>query len=230
MKKNHKICIIPARGGSKGVPRKNVRLLHGIPVIVYTIKAALDSKIFDAVYVSTEDSEIAAVSRKAGATVIDRPKELASDKAPMPPVIEHALEEHIKNKKLEPEYLFILQPTSPLRNKDDILEGDRIITKEDCDSVMGVFEADDPPQWTLTPEEGFLKPLFPLDKYLARRQDLEKAYFDAPLYAIKTATFRKYKRFLTDKTRYFVVPRERAVDIDTELDFQFAEFLLKKKK
>ncbi len=221
------ICIIPARGGSKGVPRKNVRLLNGIPVIVYSIKAAQDAKIFDAIYVSTEDKEIADVARKAGALVIDRPKELASDKAPMPPVIEHALEHHIKNKKSEPEWIYILQPTSPLRSKEDVLSGHAIAQKESCDSVMGVFEADDPPQWTLTPDEnGFLKPLFPIEKYLARRQDLEKAYFDAPLYAIKTSAFRKYKRFLTDKTRYFVVPRERAVDIDTELDFKFAEFLV----
>ncbi len=225
------ICIIPARGGSKGVVRKNIRPLGGIPLVVHTIRAAKESGIFSHVYVSTDDKEIASVAQKAGAEIIMRPTELASDTAPMPPVIEHAVGWHRAQGNQQPDYLFILQPSSPLRNAHDIKDAYAILKKGDCDSVMAVFEAENPPQWTLTPDKnGFLKPLFPLDQYLSRRQDLAPAYFDAPIYSIRTDAFLKYKRFLTDKTRYTVIPRERAVDIDVEADFLFAEFLVSKSK
>lgn len=224
-------CIIPARGGSKGVPRKNVRDLCGIPVIAYSIRTALDSGLFKKVYVSTEDKEIAIVSKKYGAEVINRPLELAQDKTPMPPVIEHGIDFFKKDNGFIPKFVFLLQPTSPFRSPEDLKNAFEIISKGDCDSVMGVFDADDPPQWTLTPDEnGFLRPLFPLKDYLARRQDLPPAYFDSPVYAFKTEEFIRQKKFLMEKTRYFVVPRERAVDIDSILDFDFAEFLMKRKK
>ncbi|MFA6530278.1 MAG: acylneuraminate cytidylyltransferase family protein [Candidatus Micrarchaeia archaeon] len=227
-KSNEFLCVIPARGGSKGVPRKNVRLLGGIPLIAHSIRSALDSGIFPEVYVSTEDPEIAEVSRKFGAMIIDRPQELAIDKAPMPPVIEHALSWAKAKNGVEPKFVFMLQPTSPFRSKEDFEKCRDALLKGDCDSVMGVFEADDPPQWTLTPDaKGFLKPLFPIKDYLSRRQDLPPAYFDGPIYAFRTDSFLKHKKFLMPKTRFFVVPKSRAVDIDTESDFMLAEHLLK---
>lgn len=221
-------CIIPARGGSKGVPRKNIRPLNGIPLIAYSIRGALDSGIFSGVYVSTEDSEIAYVSEKYGAKVIRRPAELAQDKTPMPPVVEHALNYFKGETGSMPEYAFLLQPTSPFRSREDFEKCRDLLLQGDCDSVMGVFEADDPPQWTLTPDKrGFLKPLFPVKDYLARRQDLPPAYFDGPIYAFRTDSFLRHKKFLMPKTRFFVVPKSRAVDIDTESDFQMAEYLIR---
>ncbi len=149
----------------------------------------------------------------------------------MPPVIEHAIEHFKKENGGYPKFTFLLQPTSPFRSSEDLKKAFELISKGDCDSVMGVFEADDPPQWALTPDEnGLLKPLFPLKDYLARRQDLPPAYFDSPVYAFQTDAFLKQKKFLMEKTRYFVVPRERSVDIDSQLDFDFAEFLIKRNK
>ncbi|MFA5049560.1 MAG: acylneuraminate cytidylyltransferase family protein [Candidatus Micrarchaeia archaeon] len=227
-KKQHILAIIPARGGSKGVPRKNIRPLVGVPLIIYSIKCALESGLFHKVYVSTEDEEIAEISKNAGAEVIKRPRELARDETPMPPVVEHAIEYYKEKNGSYPQYTFLLQPTSPLRSAKDLRASYKILSRGDCEAILGVFEADDPPQWTLIANaNGFLKPLFPLAEYLARRQKLKPTYFDGPIYAFRTDAFLKYKRFLMEKTRFYVIPRFRAIDIDTEFDFKFAEFLLK---
>jgi CMP-N-acetylneuraminic acid synthetase len=145
----------------------------------------------------------------------------------MTPVIEHAVHHVTSLETKRPENLFLLQPTSPLRSAEDIRQAASILSTESCDSVMGVFEADDPYQWSLRVDhEGLLRPAFAREEYLARRQDLRPTYFDGPLHAIRTAVFLQTKSFLTETTRFFIVPRPRAVDIDTEMDFLFAEFLL----
>jgi CMP-N-acetylneuraminic acid synthetase len=147
----------------------------------------------------------------------------------MAPVVEHALEWYERERDSRPAYIFLLQPTSPLRSADDIRRAAMLVREDGCDSVMGVFEADDPPQWGLTASRvGLLAPVAGWDRYLARRQDLPPTYFDGSLYAIETDAFLSAKRFLTDRTRFFVMPRARAVDIDTEFDLMLAEFLLQR--
>jgi CMP-N-acetylneuraminic acid synthetase len=208
------------------VPGKNSRLLGGIPLVAHSILSALASQVFDGVHVSTEDAEIARIASAYGATVIPRPAELAQDDTPMAPVVEHALRWRCEQ-GARPRHIFMLQPTSPLRSAEDIRLAASILESDDCDAVMGVFEADDPPQWALRADRhGMLRPTAGLDEYLARRQDLPVAYIDGPMYAIHADAFLAVGRFLTERTRFFVVPHERAVDIDTEIDFQFAEFLL----
>jgi CMP-N-acetylneuraminic acid synthetase len=223
------LCLIPARGGSTGVPDKNLRLLGGVPLIVHSIESASASAVFDCVHVSTEDPRIAKLAAEHGAIPIDRPASLARDDTPMAPVVEHALEWYERERDSRPAYIFLLQPTSPLRSADDIRRAAMLVREDGCDSVMGVFEADDPPQWGLTASRvGLLAPVAGWDRYLARRQDLPPTYFDGSLYAIETDAFLSAKRFLTDRTRFFVMPRARAVDIDTEFDLMLAEFLLQR--
>jgi CMP-N,N'-diacetyllegionaminic acid synthase len=218
-------AIIPARGGSKGVPGKNLRNLGGKPLVAHSITSALASGVFEQIHVTTEDAEIARVARELGAVVIDRPTELAGDLTLMPPVIDHALTWY-ESRHGVPDHIFLLQPTSPFRSAEDIETAAQVLAG-DADSVMAVFEPEDPPHWALrSGDHGYLVPDSPLALYLARRQDLPKTYFDGPLYAIETSAFRRYRRFLTDRTRFFVVPSLRALDIDSEFDFRFAEFLL----
>lgn len=199
-----------------------------MPLLAHSINSALASGIFDRVYVSTDDSEIAQIAAAYGAAVIARPAELAQDDAPMAPVVEHAVEWRTREQGSKPQSIFLLQPTSPLRSVDDIRAAASLLHKGGCDAAMGVFEADDPPHWGLRADSsGMLQPTASWSQYLSRRQDLPPTYFDGPIYAIKTDAFLARKRFLTDQTRFFVVPRLRAIDIDTEMDFLFAEFLLK---
>jgi CMP-N,N'-diacetyllegionaminic acid synthase len=218
-------AVIPARGKSKGMRRKNLRSLGGIPLIAHSIVSAAESGLFDEIHVSTEDEEIAKVAEDFGAVVIERPVELAGDITPMPPVIEHAVSWY-ERRYGPPTRIFVLQPTSPFRSSGDIREASALL-RDDADSVMAVFEPADPPQWALRATgSGYLEPNASLAEYMSRRQDLMRTYFDGPLYAIEARAFDKHKRFLTERTSFFVVPAERAIDIDTEDDFRFAEFLL----
>ncbi len=196
-----------------------------MPLIAHSIHSGLE--VFDRVFVSTDDDEIEAVARSYGATVIRRPRELARDDTPMAPVVEHAIE-HCTERHGAPERLFLLQPTSPLRSAQDIRTAQALM-QGDCDSVMGVYEASHPPEWELrgTPA-GYLTPAVPVDERAACRQELAPTYCGGPLFAIETGAFCRYHRFLTDATAFFVLPAWRAVDIDTELDFQFAEFLIER--
>jgi CMP-N,N'-diacetyllegionaminic acid synthase len=219
-------ALIPARGGSQGVPGKNARHLAGMPLVAHSIASARASGIFDRVYVSTEDSEISEIAAAYDATVITRPDELAQADTPMAPVVEHALRWRCERGQI-PSHIFLLQPTSPLRSPADIREAASILSEGECDAVMAVFEAGHPPQWTLRSDSaGMLRPTASWEQYTSRRQDLPVTYLDGPLYAIETDAFLARKRFLTDRTRFFTIPSRRAIDIDTELDFLFAEFLL----
>jgi len=223
------LALIPARGGSEGVPDKNIRPLAGRPLIAHSILSALASDLFDRVHVSTDDRETAEIASAYGAHVIERPPELAQPETPMAPVVSHALKRCEQAYGSRPESLFLLQPTSPLRDAEDIERAAALLERDDCNSVMGVHEVDDPPQWALRAGASeMLEPVADWNLYLARRQDLPPSYLDGPIYAIETDAFLATGRFLTDRTRFFVLPRLRAIDIDTEIDFLFAEFLLER--
>ena len=153
------IAIIPARGGSKSVHRKNIRLLCGKPLIAYTIHTALSSKYIGRVIVSTEDEEIAEIAKGCGAEITIRPSELAQDDTPSLPVFQHVIERLEEVEGFSPEIIVILQPTSPLRTVEDIDGAIQILIETCCDSVVSVCKVEHPIHWMFTLEKDRLKPV-----------------------------------------------------------------------
>ena len=218
------LALIPARGGSKGIPRKNIRLIAGKPLIAWTIEAALRSGLLDAVVVSTDDAEIAEVARQAGAQVpFLRPAALAQDNTPGIDPVLHAL-------GALPGYgaVLLLQPTSPLRSTADIDACLHLAHGRRAVSVVSVSEPDAHPHWTyhLGADET-LQPFVDAAP-VARRQDLPPVFaLNGALYYAQTDWLLRGERLVAPETLAYRMPRERAVDIDTPLDWQFAELLLK---
>lgn len=224
------LAIIPARGGSKGVPKKNIRPLAGKPLIAHSIEQAKESKYISRVIVSTESEEIAEIARGWNAEVIKRPEELARDETPIIDVIMHLLDYLRKEEKYIPDIVVLLQPTSPLRKCKDIDNAiELFLNNQNCLSLISVTEFDHPPFWALKIENGYLSPMFH-ERYLKiRRQDLPKAYRPNGAIAISTPeVLYRYKTFYTPRTIAYIMSPERSVDIDTEFDFLLAEFLINK--
>ena len=222
MKTGLTISIIPARGGSKSLPRKNIKKLLGKPLIAYTIEAAKKAKKLGRIFVSTEDKEIAKVAKKYGAEVIDRPIELAADDTPTYKVLQHAV-----RKIGNVETVVTLQPTSPIRDPKDI---DRAIEMlKDNDSVASVCEIDYHPYWTKKIESGLLVPFVASDKEYYRRQDMPKAYrLNGAIYVTKSNVIMVKNSIFGEKVIPLVMDEMHSIDIDTELDFLAAEAALKK--
>lgn len=217
-------ALIPARGGSKGIPRKNIKLIAGKPLIAWTIEAALRSSLLSAVVVSTDDPEIADIARRAGAQVpFMRPAELAQDQTPgLDPVL-HALDQL-------PQFdsVLLLQPTSPLRTKDDIDACLQLALLHKALSVVSVSEADSHPYWAYRVTAGQALTRFVDAEPIARRQDLPPAFtLNGALYFAKVNWLRSSGSMLGPDTLAYVMPKERSVDLDTPLDWKFAELLLK---
>jgi CMP-N,N'-diacetyllegionaminic acid synthase len=216
--------VIPARGGSKGIPGKNIKRLGGLPLIAWTIREAKKAKLIDRVVVSTEDKKIAAVARKFGAEVpFLRPKALSRDSTPGIEPVLHACREL-------PDYqeIICLQPTSPLRSSGDI---DRLVTfarKRRASSVLSLCPATKHPAWSfaLTPGRR-LKP-FVRFGFAQLRQKLSQAFsLNGAIYYAKRSWLLKNKTFLSSGTLGFVMPKERSVDIDDWYDWKIAERLRK---
>ena len=215
--------LIPARGGSKGIPRKNIKLIAGKPLIVWSIEAALRSTLLDAVVVSTDDPEIAEVARRAGAQVpFMRPSEIAQDQTPGVAPVLHALDRL-------PQYdsALLLQPTSPLRTTEDIDECLRLVKLHNTPSVVSVNEANTHPYWTYRLSKfQTLEPMVDTIRF-ERRQDLPKVFaLNGALYFADANWLRLSGGFVGAATRAYVMPRVRSVDLDTHLDWKFAELLL----
>ena len=222
------IAIIPARGGSKGIPKKNIKQLSGKALIAYSIEAALKSQYNSKTIVSTEDEEIAEISRRYGAEVIERPNELARDETPTIDVIFQVLE-ILKMKNYNPDIVVLLQPTSPLRSAGDIDNAINLFLDSGCESVVSVCEVEHPPHWSFRIEEGYLKSLFDKRYLRMRRQDLEKAYIpNGAIYVSTPQTLYKYKSFYCNHIIPYIMPFERSVDIDNEIDFMLAELLMRR--
>ncbi len=226
-KKRKILAIIPARGGSKSIPRKNVKLLAGKPLIAHTIHAAVKSKYLDKIIVSTDDQEIAQVSKKAGAGVLDRPKELAQDHSLTQGVVEHALAYLAKVEKYKPDVFLILQPTSPMRTTKDIDDAVELFLKNTCDTLVSVSEAAHAVYWSFMVSGKYLKPMFG-PKYLKKlRQDLPKAYITNGAICISTpASLLKYKSPYGKKIFPYVMPHERSIAIDDHVNFKLTEILI----
>lgn len=221
------LAIVPARGGSKRLPRKNVLPLAGKPLIAWTIEVAQKSRYLDILCVSTDDNEIAAVAKKFGAEVpFLRPPEISGDNASTYDAVMHALEYYEKNRKIPFDYVVLLQPTSPLRSSADIDESIRRCTKPDIKSIVGLCEMDHSPLWSnVLPVNGSLDEFLREDIKHLRSQDLPTYYrINGAIYTIRVSTLKQEKTFFPNSGSFaYIMPRERSVDIDTILDFNIAE-------
>jgi len=222
------LAIIPARGKSKRLPRKNIKLLSGKPLIAWTIEAAKKSKYVNRVVVSTEDKEIAQISKKWGAEIVNRPKELATDTAKTIDVIFHLLDV-LKKEKYYPKIVVLLQPTSPLRTFQDIDSAVKLFLNKKCRSVISVFEAEANFWWAMEIKKSYLKPFFTWEKFFARSQDLPKVYTpNGAIYISTPEILKKYKSFyIKNEILPYIMPKERSIDIDYEIDFKLAELIIK---
>ena len=229
-----KICYgyVFARGGSKGVPRKNIRPLNGRPLIAYSIDALRASKYIDRIIVSTDDAEIAEISKACGAEVpFMRPAELAADDAPERLAWRHALDEAERQGAL-PGLMACASTTSPLRMPRDIDAAIEMQVETDADQVISVTPASRSPYFNMvTRDEDGRSRLFaePPGK-VVRRQDAPPVFdMTTVVYVSKPEYVRSDRGFRDADIRSIIIPMERALDIDTELDFLFAEFLMKRR-
>lgn len=220
------LAIIPARGGSKRLPRKNVLDLCGKPLIVWTIEATLKSKYIDKVVVSSDDDEILEISKKFGAETIKRPDELASDTATTFDAIKYTIDNLEKY-----DYIVLLQPTSPFRDEKHIDEAIELLENKNADAVVSVCEMEHSPLWSNTlPQDGKMNNFLKDEVLNKRSQDLEKYYrLNGAIYICKTDKLLEQKSFfIKDNIFAYVMNRESSIDIDEEIDFNMAEFLMEK--
>ncbi len=219
------ITIIPARGGSKGVPRKNVRFLGDKPLIAHSILDAKEAKLVDKVYVSTDDPEIAEVSSKYGAEVINRPDQIAGDTASSETALIHGLSE-IEKKGISPELIVFLQCTSPIRSGEDI---DRAIEKlqtENADSLLSVTLSH---RFLWEEVDGTAKSINYDYRHRPRRQDMQPQYVEnGSIYIFKPWVLKELGNRLGGKISLFPMMEAASWDIDSVLDFEVAEFLVNK--
>lgn len=217
------LAIIPARGGSKGVPRKNIRDLAGKPLIAWTIEEAKKSRYIDKLILSSEDDEIIEVAKQYGCEVpFKRPLELAQDDTPGIEPVLHAIEQCPGY-----DYVVLLQPTSPLRTVEDIDGCIEKLLNNNADFCVSVTEPEKSPYWMYTLEEDRMVPLLPQDELVARRQDLPKVYaLNGAVYVAKTRCLIIEKSFLVKDTLAYIMKSERSLDIDNELDFIICDKML----
>ncbi|HEX6987968.1 MAG TPA: acylneuraminate cytidylyltransferase family protein [Bacillota bacterium] len=223
------LAIIPARGGSRSIPRKNLALLDGKPLIAHTIAVARSVPEIDRIVVSTDSPDIAAAARRCGAeTPFLRPAELARDDTPGIDPLIHAVQWLAQHEGYRPDYVLCLQPTSPLRNVGDIRQALRVAAERDAEAVVSVVPVKHHPYWTRRIEpDGRLVDFLPDNPEVARRQDLPPAYaLNGAVYLMRYDILMQRRTWQTDRTYALVMPPERSIDIDTPLDLDLAALLL----
>lgn len=229
MLKTGNIAIITARSGSKGLPDKNIKLLCGLPLIAYSIKAAIDSKCFERVFVSTDSERYAEIARYYGADVpFLRSEETSSDTAGSWDVVREVIYE-FRKKGFEYNRIMLLQPTSPLRISEDIVNSFRLMTEKNANSIIGVTEANHSPLWMNTLPDDLSMDRFRNEGVCdLPRQMLPKYYrINGAIYLIRTEELVA-PQMLKFKSYAYVMPQNRSIDIDTELDFAIAELMMRK--
>lgn len=229
------LAVIPARGGSKGVPRKNIHPVGGKPLIAYTIESALTLREkFHRIIVSTDDAEIAEISREFGADVpFMRPPELAGDKMPMVPVLQHAVRTVEAMDGVRLDWVLLLQPTCPFRSPEDIQAALELAFAGGCDSVISVVQVySHHPILMKKIESGRLVPFCIEEIEGTRRQD-----YSPPAYMRNGCIYLTRRDVLVEKNsiwgeviRPYVMPEERSVNVDSEMDLKLVEFILQGKQ
>jgi len=225
------LAVVPARGGSKGVPRKNIRLMAGKPLIAYTLEAALAVRHrLHRLIVSTDDAEVAEIARRCGAEVpFVRPTELAGDKVPMIPVLQHAVLAIEAMDDVHLDWVLLLQPTAPFRTAEDIEAALALAARGGCDSVISVVQV-----FAVHPilmkriENDRLLPFYLEEEEGTRRQD-----YQPPAYMRNGAIYLTRRDVLMERNsiwggviRPYIMPEKRSVSIDSELDLKLAELVL----
>lgn len=227
------ICTICARGGSKGVPGKNVRPLLGKPLIAHSVERALESGLFEGVAVSSDSAEILDAAKAAGATyLIARPDELATDQSAKLPVIQHALLRAEEMTGHQFDVLVDLDATSPLRSVEDIVAAYRMLFQPETDNVITAMLARRSPYFNMVEldGQGYAHLSKRSDAPVVRRQASPSCFdMNASIYVWHRATLLAGTSALMERTRLYLMPEERSIDIDTELDFRFVEFLFKER-
>jgi len=228
-KRQKVLAIIPARGGSKGLPGKNIKELCGKPLIAYTIEQASSCGDIDRIVVSTDDREIAEVAKKYGEEVpFMRPSGLANDTASTIAVIFHAINWLKEHKDYRPEYILKLQPTSPLRSSEDIDGAIGMLKNKDAQAVVSVCETGHHPWWSNTlPRNSNMKNFLRLEILNKRRQDLPVFYqLNGAIYLAELDYFFEHNGFFGPDTFAYKMSKEHSVDIDSNVDFKLAALLL----
>lgn len=224
------LAIIPARSGSKGLPDKNIKMLAGKPLMAYSIEAARKSGCFDEIMVSTDSEKYAELARRYRADVpFLRSEVTSSDIATSWEMVEEVLDGY-DERGMKFDTFCLLQPTSPLRTADDIREAYRLYESKASFSVVSVCEAEHSPLWCgqLPANNEFIG--FLHSENMKRRQDTGKYYrLNGAIYIVDIAKFKDDKFLYQIGSFAYVMPQERSVDVDTEIDFKFAEVLIKEK-
>lgn len=221
--------IIPARGGSKGVKNKNIRLVNNKPLIQYTIEASQNSQKLSSFIVSTDSEEIAAIARSLGASVpFIRPREYAADETPMTAVIDHAvkwLEDHTRKTT---DYLVLLQPTTPFRSAEDIDRAIDLISKNrDADCLISCYDASHVHPSIMYVRHGQSLSPYTDDLQIKRRQEFQPVYVrNGCIYIIKRDFFERERRLVNEAPLGYIMPRWKSINIDEEFDLVSTEALI----
>jgi len=218
------VAIIPARGGSKRIPRKNIKDFYGEPLIAYSIKTALKSKIFDKVVVSTDDIKIADIAKKYGAETIQRPHKLADDYTGTDDVINHAIE-YLQNQGEEFDFVCTIYATAPLLQSKYLIEGFKKLKESDAINAFSVTTMPFPIQRTFKLDSSGRCKMFTPEYYNSRSQDLEEAYQDAGQFYWSKIGQKSDEIFFGKDSIPIILPRYLVQDIDTMEDWQRAEIM-----
>ncbi|MFD1173234.1 acylneuraminate cytidylyltransferase family protein [Oceanobacillus picturae] len=231
MYKNKKfLAIIPARSGSKGLKDKNVRQLKGKPMIAYTIEAAKDSKIFDEIIVSTDSEKYARISEEYGASVpFLRPMDLATDKSTSSDVILHTINE-LQKIGLKYDYFMLLQPTSPLRDTNDIINSVDLLFNKEANSIVSVTKVEHSPHLMNELDDSLSMVDFLESKYNKRRQELPSYYrLNGAIYLSNVDFYKKHNSYYKQKSYAYIMSNINSIDVDSFLDFQYVNTIMENK-
>jgi CMP-N-acetylneuraminic acid synthetase len=222
------LAIIPARGGSKGIKDKNIKPLNGKPLIYYSIHESLESNIIQEVMVNTDSEKIASISKKYGAKIpFLRSKELATDEASSVDVIEDTLN-YYEQRNISFDYFILLQPTSPLRRREDIIRAFEILEQKNAKSIVSVCEAEHSPLLMNKLDNDLSMKDFLKKENDKRRQDFDKYYrLNGAIYISEVKNFLETKNFYGEGSYAYIMPNNRSVDIDNEIDLKLAEIIMR---
>ncbi|MFQ5431676.1 MAG: cytidylyltransferase domain-containing protein, partial [Nitrospinota bacterium] len=220
------ISIIPARGGSKGITKKNIVPVNGVPLICYTIRASINSRYVDRTIVSTDSDEIAAIAVEHGAELFTRPAELARDDTPTEPVMENVLDTLKQNENYSPEYVCLLQATSPLRVGSDIDNAFEQIIEDGSDSLLSCCDSH---SFLWKKGGGSAVPINYDFGKRPRRQEMEQYRENGAIYIFKNSLFADSGNRLGGKISLYVMDESRSVEIDTQFDLRVVEQVISEK-
>ena len=225
MSKHKAIAIIPARGGSKGLPKKNIKTLGNKPLIAWTIESALKTEFICKTIVTTDCEEIAKIAKEYGAEVpFIRPENLSSDTATTADVISHAISAIDEDFDI----IVLLQPTSPFRTELDINNAFEIYKNSSSSSVVSVVKADKSPYWYFSREtNSTIKPILSLKEQYSRRQDLPETFLlNGAIYIVNVNEFLSSGKFIFDDSLSYLMCKQSSIDIDDIMDFKLAQLML----